>query len=135
MFQPDTSWSLPAHLFMVSEWSARCSVQQDPMSCVNALENPLAPPHEIQNPTGQKPDYAWTDLTYLLHRHHVSWRYYVFAGDEPDCETGAMVCAAIRQRAKTPRMQNSSRRACELRLMRDAVERCLKPPLGAPRPP
>ena len=24
MFQPDTSWSLPAHLFMVSEWSARC---------------------------------------------------------------------------------------------------------------
>ncbi len=106
MFQPDTSWSLPAHLFMVSEWSARCSVQHDPMSCVNALENPLAPPHEIQNPTGQKPDYAWTDLTYLLHRHHVSWRYYVFAGDEPDCETGAMVCAAIRQRAKTPGIWN-----------------------------
>ena len=24
MFEPDASWSLPAHLFMVSEWSARC---------------------------------------------------------------------------------------------------------------
>ena len=68
MFQPDTSWSLPAHLFMVSEWSARCHRAGDPMSCVNAVENPLAPPHELQNPTGRKPDYAWTDLTYLLHR-------------------------------------------------------------------
>jgi phospholipase C len=106
MFQPDSSWSLPAHLFMVSEWSARCSVEHDPMSCVNAVENPLAPPHEVQNPTGERPDYAWTDLTYLLHEHHVSWRYYVFAGDEPDCETGAMVCAAIRQRARTPGIWN-----------------------------
>ncbi|MGZ6729569.1 MAG: alkaline phosphatase family protein [Gaiellaceae bacterium] len=106
MFQPDSSWSLPAHLFMVSEWSARCSVRHDPASCVNAVENPLAPPHEAQNPTGKRPDYAWTDLTYLLRRHHVSWRYYVFAGNEPDCETGAMVCAAIRQRAKTPGIWN-----------------------------
>jgi phospholipase C len=63
MFQPDTSWSLPAHLFMVSEWSARCYAQHDPTSCVNAVENPVAPPHEIQNPTGERPDYAWTDLT------------------------------------------------------------------------
>jgi len=91
---------------MVSEWSARCSVRHDPTSCVNALENPLSPPHEVQNPTGQRPDYAWTDLTSLLHKHHVSWRYYVFAGGEPDCETGAMVCAAIRQRAKTPGIWN-----------------------------
>src|SRR5205085_10140282 len=26
MFEPNASWSLPAHLFMVSEWSARCTV-------------------------------------------------------------------------------------------------------------
>src|SRR5205823_6559557 len=25
MFQPDLSWSLPAHLFIVSGWSARCT--------------------------------------------------------------------------------------------------------------
>jgi phospholipase C len=106
MFEPSTSWSLPAHLFMVSEWSARCYKRGDPMSCVNAVENPVPPPHEIQNPTNIKPDYAWTDLTYLLFRHHVSWRYYVFKGQEPDCETGAMVCAAIQQRAKTPGIWN-----------------------------
>jgi len=106
MFQQDTSWSLPQHLFMVSEWSARCRRRNVPMSCVNAIENPLAPPHEPQNRTGRKPSYAWTDLTYLLHRRHVSWRYYVFAGTEPDCETGAMVCRAKRQRAKTPGIWN-----------------------------
>jgi phospholipase C len=106
MFQPDTSWSLPAHLFMVSGWSARCRQRGDPMSCVNAVENPLAPPHEPQNPTGRKPDYAWTDLTYLLHKGRVSWRYYVFPGAEPDCEGGAMTCRPVPQNAKTPGIWN-----------------------------
>jgi phospholipase C len=106
MFQADTSWSLPAHLFMVSGWSARCRQRGVPMSCVNAVENPLAPPHEPQNPTGRKPDYAWTDLTYLLHRHRVSWRYYVFPGSEPDCEGGAMTCRPVPQNAKTPGIWN-----------------------------
>src|SRR5919198_3634971 len=76
MFQPDTSWSLPAHLFMVSEWSARCSRRADPDSCVNALESPGSPKNRVA------PDYAWTDLTYLLHKRHVSWRYYVFSSTE-----------------------------------------------------
>ena len=106
MFEPATSWSLPARLYMLSEWSARCHRRNVAASCVNAVENPLAPPHEPQNPTGQKPSYAWTDLTYLLHHYHVPWRYYVFAGTEPDCETGAMSCRPIRQRAKTPGIWN-----------------------------
>ncbi|MDQ2909404.1 MAG: phospholipase [Actinomycetota bacterium] len=106
MFQPDTSWSLPAHLFLVSGWSARCRRPGDPLSCVNAVENPLAPPHEAQNPTGRKPDYAWTDLTYLLHRHHVSWRYYVFPGTQPDCQGGAMTCRPVAQSSKTPGIWN-----------------------------
>jgi phospholipase C len=36
MFEPATSWSLPSHLFMVSEWSARCHLGPDPTGCVNA---------------------------------------------------------------------------------------------------
>ena len=50
MFEPNASWSLPAHLFMVSEWSARCTHARDPSSCVNALENPLAPPTRAAEP-------------------------------------------------------------------------------------
>src|SRR5947207_719799 len=79
MFEPDTSWSLPAHLFAVSEWSARCSRRGDPMSCVNADTSPVAPPGEPES-NGTRPDYAWTDLTYLLHKHHVSWGYYAVMG-------------------------------------------------------
>ncbi len=39
---------------MVSEWSARCSKRGDPMSCVNAIENPLAPPRRAAEPDGQE---------------------------------------------------------------------------------
>ena len=60
MFQPDTSWSLPAHLFLVSGWSARCSVPGVASSCVNAMQDPGSPPGEPQNTTGAIPDYAWT---------------------------------------------------------------------------
>jgi phospholipase C len=99
MFEPNASWSLPAHLFMVSEWSARCSRRGDPMSCVDALQNPVRP----ANP---RADYPWTDLTYLLHKHRVSWRYYVFTGTEPDCEGDQMICEAVKQGASTPGIWN-----------------------------
>jgi phospholipase C len=103
MFQPDTSWSLPAHLFMVSEWSAKCRRRHDPLSCRDAVQSPDPPPGVPQNTTGKSPAYPWTDLTYLMHKHHVSWRYYVFRGGEPDCEDdGAIFCKARPQNAKTP---------------------------------
>ena len=38
MFEPSASWSLPAHLFLVSGWSARCTRGGDPSSCVNDNE-------------------------------------------------------------------------------------------------
>jgi len=43
MFEPNASWSLPEHLFQVSEWSAHCSEHDNPASCVNALQNPGTP--------------------------------------------------------------------------------------------
>ncbi len=106
MFQSDASWSLPAHLYLVSAWSAMCAKRGRPMSCRTAVENPGAPPGEPQNPTGAIPHYDWTDLTYLLHRYHVSWRYYVHRGGEPDCRTGTMFCKTIPQDAETPGIWN-----------------------------
>ncbi len=85
MFEPNASWSLPAHLFMVSGWSAMCTKPNDPASCVNALNGPSG-----VITTGN--DYAWTDLTYLLHKNNISWAYYLSAGSEPDCEDDAMLC-------------------------------------------
>ena len=106
MFEPTTSWSLPAHLDLVSGWSAKCARPGDPMSCVNAIQAPGSPPGEPQNTTGAMPDYAWTDLTYLLHRDHVPWRYYVFKGAQPDCADDAMFCKQVKQNAKTPGIWN-----------------------------
>jgi phospholipase C len=105
MFEPNASWSLPAHLFMVSEWSAHCE-NPNPESCVNALQAPGSPPDFRGNPNGAPPDYAWTDLTYLLHKAHVSWRYYVFTGAEPDCANDQMSCEPVKQGATTPGIWN-----------------------------
>jgi phospholipase C len=106
MFESDTSWSLPAHLYLVSGWSARCSTKGDPMSCKAAVQAPGSPPGGPQNPSNSIPDYAWTDLTYLLHRYHVSWGYYVAKGNQPDCANNAMFCAPVPQSSKTPGIWN-----------------------------
>ncbi|WP_194920455.1 alkaline phosphatase family protein [Catenulispora rubra] len=94
MFEPNASWSLPAHLFLVSEWSAHCTKANDPSSCTNALQNP-----------GSK-NYAWTDLTYLMYRAGISWGYYLVSGSEPDCEDDAATCAPVKQDVKTPGIWN-----------------------------
>jgi phospholipase C len=108
LFESNASWSLPSHLYMVSEWSAKCSKAGDPQSCVNALQNPGSLPDfgaKPKNPPNgpRPPAYAWTELTYLLHKQSVSWAYYVFNGTEPDCQdASAVTCAPVGQNAKTP---------------------------------
>jgi phospholipase C len=91
MFESDASWSLVAHLYMVSAWSAKCA-SGDPMSCQNELEYPSKPK--------TNPDYAWTDITYLLHKYNVSWGYYLGQGYQPDCDDDAMTCAPLPQNVK-----------------------------------
>jgi phospholipase C len=109
MFEPNASWSLPAHLFLVSEWSAHCTEYFNPSSCTNALQSPNMTPgsYAITHPRSQKPLYAWTDLTFLLHKYGVSWRYYIVPGTEPDCENDSAVsCAPVNQSPKTPGIWN-----------------------------
>ncbi len=106
MFEPNASWSLPSHLYMVSEWSAKCLKAGDPFSCTSNIEVPglptdIGPPHD-----NAPPDYAWTDMTYLLHKHHVSWGYYIKKGPEPDCESAKMFCQYQAQDPRTPGIWN-----------------------------
>ena len=163
LFEPDASWSLPAHLYMVSEWSAKCRRANDPSSCANndslggfhtraiAGRRPRAAarlrhrlrraagclaahgvglrrnglpsvhsarlpralrachrliPRALATELGSRLNYAWTDLTWLLHRRRVSWRYYVQSGLSPDCTDGDANCTPGRQRAGTPDIWN-----------------------------
>jgi phospholipase C len=106
MFEANLSWSMPEHLYLVSGWSAHCTKKGDPMSCKSAKENPGSPPHSTGNPTDKEPDYAWTDLTYLLHKYGVSWRYYVQRGAQPDCANSQMFCTLVPQNSVTPGIWN-----------------------------
>jgi phospholipase C len=111
MFEGVRSWSLAAHLSMVSAWSARCRTRS-PMSCQSALWPYRLPDFdravEEEVATGKTTiDLAWTDITWLLHEHHISWGYYVQKGFEPDCEDDSdITCPKIQQDPGTPGMWN-----------------------------
>ena len=100
MFEPDASWSLPAHLFMVSAWSATCADPKDPLTCKSNIKQPGLP-----TATNPQP-YAWTDLTYLLYKAGVSWGYYLSDGTAPDCEDDAMACKPTKQSVGSPSIWN-----------------------------
>jgi phospholipase C len=177
MFQSDASWSLPAHLFEVSEWSARCTRSGDPSSCINDDElggyqtsdiigvgsrgrraakrvakllrtarhrlekcrsaRAVVPSHgggsggrrarrgagvarcrqrvkdelatrraKISRQVSRSYNDAWTDITYLLHQHGVSWGYFITPGGEPDCEGGNANCASSPFSVGTPDIWN-----------------------------
>jgi phospholipase C len=73
MFESIESWSGPAHLSEMSAWSATCSIPRDPMSCRSDYY-PILPTKSHATP------FAWTDITYLLHRAGVSWGFYLDHG-------------------------------------------------------
>jgi len=110
-FEPVASWSLPDHLYMVSAWSALCT-SSAPSSCHNQITGPYTPAQQerfvndaIATGTAPVQD-AWTDITYLLYTHGVSWGYFVENGSEPDCEDDAVTCPAKAQSYKTPGIWN-----------------------------
>jgi phospholipase C len=88
LFAPTDSWTLPAHLFLVSGWSAYCPVRHDPLSCSSNIR--LQKDRNVWR-YGERPIYAWTDITWLMKQHGVSWRYYVGKGtcwDRSGCAGG-----------------------------------------------
>jgi phospholipase C len=99
LFAPEDSWTLPAHLFLISAWAARCEDPDDPMSCTSNLG--LSEELMMQRARQETPIWAWTDITYLLHEQGVSWAYYV--GDDT-CFSEP--CERTRGREHTMAQQN-----------------------------
>jgi phospholipase C len=75
MFESVASWSFTSHLALVSAWAAKCPNPSNPMSC----QSDLLP----RDRTDNVPEpFAWTDLTYLLHKNNISWGYYLDHGEQ-----------------------------------------------------
>ncbi|HEV2975631.1 MAG TPA: alkaline phosphatase family protein [Solirubrobacteraceae bacterium] len=108
MFESARSWSLTEHLYLVSGWSARCPLEDvKPLDCKGSL-NPKMPSASWDGPVVPgKTGYAWTDITYLMDKAGVSWRYYITEGNEPDCENDeAVSCETVSQKPTTPGIWN-----------------------------
>jgi len=83
------------------------------MSCVNNIVGPYgvgvfdrAVDQELRTGTTSI-DLAWTDITWLLYVHQVSWAYCIQAGTQPDCDNdSAETCAPVAQSATTPGIWN-----------------------------
>jgi phospholipase C len=87
LFSGALGWSLPAHLDLVSNWVASCSDPLNPMSCAS---DPALTSGFNQTGDPNQELYAWTDLTYLLQKHGVSWGYYLTQNAPPaDPEDGS----------------------------------------------
>lgn len=97
MFAGVRSWSWPEHLELVSEWVATCTDDTRAMSCRTA-PNPKPPRPSLQLP--------WANLAQLLDAHQVSWKYYLGAGPEPDCEDDEMTCPPQIQTPAVPSYYN-----------------------------
>ena len=103
MFAPTDSWTLPAHLFLVSAWSASCTDLDDPMSCSSEQHTPGRIPTDPDlrqwNPRlGAPRPYIWAPITWLLYRAGIDWRYYVGEGTcvAPPClELKGTMTAAV----------------------------------------
>jgi phospholipase C len=112
MFAPVRSWSLPAHFYAVSGWSAKCA-NASPSSCVNNILT-LADTAQVQKAVDQAMKSgtadvinAWTDITWLLYKKHVSWASYIQTGNQPDCaDDAAQTCPPVFQSSTTPGIWN-----------------------------
>ncbi|MGB3681319.1 MAG: alkaline phosphatase family protein [Rubrobacteraceae bacterium] len=70
-FAPVRSASVPNNVARLNGWAATCDTN-DPASCKSDLNIPNV------RPKGAEPEkFSQTDITYLLHKNNVSWRYYV----------------------------------------------------------
>jgi phospholipase C len=82
MFESVRGFSMDAHLYLTSEWSAICKN--------GVLANCRTSP-QVGAPSA-KTVYPWVNLFQLMDRNNVSWKYYLGSGEEPDCEDGEMTC-------------------------------------------
>ena len=95
MFAPSDSWTLPAHLYLVSAWSATCPDLSNVNSCYSDQKFPGGiwadkGKGDIWTPASGAPrPYIWAPITWMLQKAGVDWSYYVGPGTcvVPPCDS------------------------------------------------
>ena len=100
MFQPNASWSYPQHVCMMSGWTARCT-SDDAMTCTTNLDG-----DGTTGKAGPGNHYPWTDITYLLHKDRISWKYYLSQGMDPHCGNTPDECQPVPLNPTVPSIWN-----------------------------
>ena len=91
----------------ISQWSPAGARSGDPYLAVTCQESITF--NDVDNAWPHAPSYGWTDITYLLHKYGVSWRYYVATGSLNDCEgttDETITCSAGTKAIGTPEPWN-----------------------------
>jgi len=101
MFQPNASWSYPQHNCLVSAWTAECTAD-DAMKCTTNLDGAGVAPFNA----GPGNHYPWTDVTYLLHKEKISWKYYLSQGMDPHCGNTPDECQPVALNPMVPSIWN-----------------------------
>ena len=92
LFESVRGWSLMAHLYLTSEWSAACK-KGVLSTCTTSPDLPFPAPGTV---------YPWVNLFQLMDLQKVSWKYYLGQGNEPDCDDDEMTCAPAPQSSTVP---------------------------------
>ena len=81
MFEPNASWSLPAHLFMVSEWSAKCTQHDsDQLRRTRRTVRPHAAATPRPPPVARRRSTPGPTSPTCCTRRTSRWGYYVVDG-------------------------------------------------------
>jgi phospholipase C len=94
MFPGVRSWSGAVHLQMASEWSATCTDTTQALTCKTDVD--------AGGKTTNGTVYPWVSLFQLLDVNDVSWKYYLGAGEQPDCDPSDDDCAPQTMSAGVP---------------------------------
>jgi phospholipase C len=106
MFEPNWGWSLPAHLWLVSGWSAQCRNPYKASTCTTNLADGPGTARAVARIRTGRSTAGPTSPTSSTSTAS-TWASYVQKGRAPDCLAGPIRCYT--------RLKGASRRACGTR--------------------
>ena len=102
MFESDSSWSLPEHLYLVSGWSAKCASKKRPDELPHRGEEPRPAPEPPATRPASRPTTPGRISPTSSTSTESAGATTSSKGTQPDCSDDAMFCAPVPQNSRRP---------------------------------